>query len=579
VSVRLAACWTRALHSPGPIALLLVLSAAGTLVPTVAARQEPAGSESPAAPPEPAASAQAATRIAETTPASEHVTLTYTNRPITTLRARVLYRPPRERAEAIVRRLDTLVDEGLTGPISTQKSSDGVLVLVASRPVFGLAPADVDGLAGETLDGQIRQAVVALGEALQEAVELRTPSLLLQRGLQALAATIVFLALLWGIRRTHRLLATRLIETASQRLQRFPVGDPALLRASRVLEFARRLVMLVVIVAAALVTYSWLTFVLRRFPYTRPWGESLREFFFNTAAHLGLGFMRAMPGLFTVVVIFLVARFFVRLTNLLFEAVEQNRVSLPWVHPETAQPTRRLFVALLWLFAVVVAYPYLPGSGTDAFKGVSVFVGLMISLGSSGVISQMMSSFMITYSRALRVGDYVRVGDVEGTVTHMGMLSTKVKTPKREEVTIPNSVLVSNTTTNYSKFAESDGVYVPTSVTIGYDTPWRQVDALLLMAADRTSGVRREPKPVVFQTALQDFYVQYTLLVSLERPDRRGPILNTLHANIQDAFNEYGVQIMSPNYEADPEAPKLVPKDRWFDAPGRAEPGPGGPKS
>jgi small-conductance mechanosensitive channel len=185
----------------------------------------------------------------------------------------------------------------------------------------------------------------------------------------------------------------------------------------------------------------------------------------------------------------------------------------------------------------------------------------------------MMSSFMITYSRALRIGDYVRIGDVEGTVTHMGMLSTKVKTPRREEVTIPNSVLVSNTTTNYSKFAGSDGVYVPTSVTIGYDTPWRQVEALLLMAADRTEGVRREPKPVVFQTALQDFYVQYTLLVSLEQPQLRGPVLNRLHANIQDVFNEYGVQIMSPNYEADPAAPKVVPKDRWFEAPGRSESG------
>jgi small-conductance mechanosensitive channel len=560
-------------HSPGLVALVLSLSAVGTLVPTVAAGQEPAGSESPAAPAEPPVSAQPATRISEPTPASEHVTLTYTNRPIARLRARVLYRPPRERAAAIVRRLDAFVDEGLTGPISTQKSADGVLVLIASRPAFGLTPPDVDELAGETLDGQVRDSVVALGQALHEAVELRTPAVLLRGALLALAATIVALALLWGIRRLHRALATRLIERASERLQRFPVGDPALLRASRVLEFARRLVMLVVIAAAALVTYSWLTFVLRQFPYTRPWGESLRGFFFDTATHLGLGFMRAMPGLFTVAVIFLVARFFVRLSNLLFEAVEQNRVSLPWVYPETAQPTRRLFVALLWLFAVVVAYPYLPGSGTDAFKGVSVFVGLMISLGSSGVISQMMSSFMITYSRALRIGDYVRIGDVEGTVTHMGMLSTKVKTPRREEVTIPNSVLVSNTTTNYSKFAGSDGVYVPTSVTIGYDTPWRQVEALLLMAADRTEGVRREPKPVVFQTALQDFYVQYTLLVSLEQPQLRGPVLNRLHANIQDVFNEYGVQIMSPNYEADPAAPKVVPKDRWFEAPGRSESG------
>jgi small-conductance mechanosensitive channel len=586
VRVRHAAAFKRVMRTAGLTGRLVLLSA-GMLVPAIAAGQgtdvpTPTTVESkpPEIPRQPPASAQPVAAVAETTPASEHFTLTYNNRPITILRARVLLRPPRERAEAIVRRLDALVDEGLTGPISTQKGPDGVLVLVASRPVFGLAPADVDELAGETLDTRANQAVVALGQALTEAVELRTPSVLLRGALQALAATLAFLALLWGIRRAHGVAATRLVEMASHQLERFPVGDPALVRASRVLEFARRLVTLATLAAAVLVTYSWLTFVLRRFPYTRPWGESLREFFFSTAAHLGLGFMRAMPGLFTVAVIFLITRFFVRLANLLFEAVEQNRVSLPWVHPETAQPTRRLVVALLWLFAVVVAYPHLPGSGTDAFKGVSVFVGLMISLGSSGVISQMMSSFMITYSRALKVGDYVRVGDVEGTVTHMGMLSTKVKTPKREEVTIPNSVLVSNTTTNFSKFSESDGVYVPTSLTIGYDTPWRQVEGLLLTAADRTPGVRRQPKPVVFQTALQDFYVQYTLLVSLEKPDLRGPILNALHANIQDAFNEHGVQIMSPNYEADPAGPKIVPKERWFDAPSRPDPSaaPGEPR-
>jgi small-conductance mechanosensitive channel len=392
---------------------------------------------------------------------------------------------------------------------------------------------------------------------------------LIRGAIESLAATALLLLLLWGIKAADRVAERRLVALASERLRRVPLGDTYVLRASRLLELARRFVILLALLAAAFVIYSWLTFVLQRFPYTRPWGESLRQFFFDTVTHLALGFAQALPGLFTVVLIFLIARFFVRLINALFDGVEHERFSLPWVYPETAQPTRRLVNGLIWLFALIVAYPYLPGSGTDAFKGVSVFIGLIISLGSSGVVNQVMSSFMITYSRALRLGDYVRVGEIEGTVTHVGMLSTKIKTPRREEVTIPNAVLVSSTTTNFSKFASSDGVYVPTSVTIGYDTPWRQVEGLLLMAADRTAGIRREPKPVVFQTALQDFYVQYTLLVSLERADQRAPTLNALHANIQDAFNEYGVQIMSPNYEADPSGPKIVPKERWFDAPGR----------
>ena len=243
------------------------------------------------------------------------------------------------------------------------------------------------------------------------------------------------------------------------------------------------------------------------------------------------------------------------------------RLTLPWVYPETAQPTRRLVTGLLWVFALAMAYPYLPGSETDAFKGVSVFVGLIISLGSSGIVNQVMSGLTLTYSRALHVGDFVKIGDHEGTVVHLGSLSTKLKTARREEVTIPNAVVVSHTTTNYSRHADGEGVFVPTSITIGYDVPWRQVHALLLLAAERTNGLRREPPPRVLQTALQDFYVQYTLLACFEHAHLRVATLATLHANIQDAFNEYGVQIMSPNYEADPADSKIVPREKWYAAP------------
>jgi small-conductance mechanosensitive channel len=218
-----------------------------------------------------------------------------------------------------------------------------------------------------------------------------------------------------------------------------------------------------------------------------------------------------------------------------------------------------------------MAYPYLPGSQTEAFKGVSVFLGLIISLGSSGIVSQLMSGLMITFSRALRLGDFVRIGDVEGTVTHLGVLSTKIRTLRNEEATIPNAVVVSQTTTDYSRFGDSEGAFTPTSVTIGYDTPWRQVHALLLLAAERTPGLRRDPKPLVLQAGLEDFYVKYTLFVCLELQQSRPYTLAALHANIQDTFNEYGVQIMSPNYVLDPTAPKVVPRKDWFAAPATPE--------
>jgi small-conductance mechanosensitive channel len=375
--------------------------------------------------------------------------------------------------------------------------------------------------------------------------------------------------LLWFLRRAYGGLVVRLMRDTERRLQKLSAGDVQIVKASRAADLTKHAVRVVFAGAVLFLIYNWLTFVLRRFPYTRPWGESLRAFLTDQISTLGLNIAEAVPGLFTVLLIVLITRFAVGLTRAIFQAAEDGRIMLPYVYPETAQTSRRIFTALLWLLGIVVAYPYLPGSGSDAFKGVSVFVGLVLSLGSSGVVNQIMSGLTITYSRALRAGDFVRIGDVEGTVTQLAALSTKVKTPRGEEVTIPNAVVMSLVTTNYSRFAGTEGVQVPTSVTIGYDVPWRQVHALLLLAAERTTGIREKPKPVVRQTALQDFYVQYTLLVCLEQPHLRGPILNSLHASIQDAFNEYGVQIMSPNYEADPEGRKFVPQDRWYAAPAK----------
>jgi len=272
----------------------------------------------------------------------------------------------------------------------------------------------------------------------------------------------------------------------------------------------------------------------------------------------------------TIVVIVIITRFLLKMSALLFEGVEAGRIAIPGVYPETAQPTRHLVAAGLWVFALAISYPYLPGSSSDAFKGVSVFVGLMISLGSTGLVNQAMGGLTVRYSRALRLGDFVRIGDVEGTVAHIGALSTKLKTPRREEVTIPHAVVVSQMTTNFSRHAEVEGVLTPTSVTIGYDAPWRQVHAMLLQAAARTPGIRPTPPPIVLQTALDDFYVQYTLSVCLQHPHLRVVTLGALHANIQDVFNEHGVQIMSPHYETDPEARKVVPKAQWYPAPAAA---------
>ena len=502
--------------------------------------------------------------------AHEPAILTFYNRPIVVLRADVLGHTPAERAASAERVLEDLVQQGLTTPVSAQGFDGGALLNVGNRSVLVLAEPDVDVLAGETLDSVARDGVAHLRQALAEAQEARAPQVLVRSAGETFLVLVGAGLMLWGLGRARRYLVGRFVGVAEQKVTEAGIALDTL-RASRIFDIQRYVVAVLITAIDLVIVYAAVTIALRRFPYTRPWGESMRGFLVKTVEQLALGFAAALPGIFTVVVIFVIVRFIARLIKIWFDAVEKGRTSLAGVYPDTARTTRRLVTTLLWLFGIVVAYPYMPGSGTDAFKGVSVFLGLMVTFGSSGLINQMMSGIMITYSRSLRLGDFVRVGDVEGTVTRLGVLSTKIETVWNEEVTVPNAVVVAQTTTDYSRTGKGDGAFTRVTVTIGYDVPWRQVQALLLLAAERTAGLRSRPEAVVYKTELNDFYVKYALLVCLQRQDHRPIVLNALHAHILDLFNEYGVQIMSPNYLVDPSGPKVVAKKDWYAAPARPE--------
>ena len=505
-------------------------------------------------------------------PSAQPDTLVYFNRPIVTLRATVLGRQPHERTVAAVNALDELLDSGITGPIELSPFEGGFLVRVGPRSAFGLTSLDIDQLSGETLEAVGAQTVVRLRQAVDAVVQARAPAAVFRAIALALLAALLSAGLIWALAHFHRFIVTRLVQAAERTIARSQIADVGVLRASRLLEFQQRLATMLFVAFGMVVVYVGATFILRQFPYTQPWGDSMKGYLLLTIEHLGTSILKAIPGLFTVGLIALLARVVARLLRAWFEAVERGRVKARLVHPETAQPTRRLLTALVWLFAIVMAYPYLPGSQSEAFKGMTVFLGLMVTFGSTGLVNQIMGGFMITYSRALRLGDFVRMGEIEGTVTHLGVLSTKIRTVFNEEVTVPNAVVVAQTVTDYTRIGAPEGALTPISVSLGYDVPWRQVHALLLLAAERTPGLRREPQPLVIQRSLEDFYVKYTLLIALERQETRLNTFDTLNANILDLFNEHGVQIMSPNYVFDPSAPKVVAKKDWFAAPARPDP-------
>ena len=284
-------------------------------------------------------------------------------------------------------------------------------------------------------------------------------------------------------------------------------------------------------------------------------------------ASLWTGFLDSLPSLAFLVVLWFVVRYLLRLIRTFFRAVERKRIALDGFDPDWAMPTYKIVRLAVIAFGVVIAYPYIPGSDSMAFKGVSVFAGVLLSLGSSSFIANSIAGLSMTYRAAFREGDRIRVGDVVGTVEEIKLMVTRVRTPKNEYVIMPNSNILNTDVVNYSQMAKHEGLILYTEVGIGYDTPWRQVEAMLKLAAERTEGLERDPPAFVLQKSLGDFAVIYELNVHTRDETQMPRLYSALHANIQDVFNENAVQIMSPAYEADPEAPKIVPPEKWFEAP------------
>jgi small-conductance mechanosensitive channel len=286
-------------------------------------------------------------------------------------------------------------------------------------------------------------------------------------------------------------------------------------------------------------------------------------------ATMGWGVVNVVPNLFFLAILFFITRYTLKVIYMFFAAVGRGEVALSGFEQEWADPTYKLLRVAVVALALVVAYPYIPGSGSEAFKGISIFIGIVFSLGSSSTIANVMAGYTMTYRRAFRMGDRVKIGDMVGDVTEMRLQVTHLKTVKNEEVVIPNSTILNNEVVNYSSLARRLGLILHTRVGIGYETPWRQVEAMLLVGAERTPGLMREPAPFVRQLALGDFAVTYEINVYCDNAQAMNQLYTALHQNILDVFNEHGVQIMTPAYEGDPEQPKVVPKEQWFTAPAR----------
>ena len=297
-----------------------------------------------------------------------------------------------------------------------------------------------------------------------------------------------------------------------------------------------------------LLFYFYITLLFSLFHFTRNWASTLFGYIINPLGNVVISFIKFLPHLFTILVIIFVTRYVIKFIKFIFGEIERETVTFVKFPPEWAVPTYKIVRFLVIVFAAIVIFPYIPGSDSSFFRGISIFLGILFSFGSTSAVANIVGGVVLTYMRPFKVGDRVKIADTIGDVIDKTLLGTRLRTIKNVDVTVPNSMVLGSHIINYSSSAKQKGLILHTRVTITYDAPWRKIHELLKSAASATENILKEPEPFILQTALDDFYVHYELNVYTDKPNIMAKIYSDLHQNIQDKFNEAGVEIMSPHF-------------------------------
>jgi small-conductance mechanosensitive channel len=402
-------------------------------------------------------------------------------------------------------------------------------------------------------EGMTHQALAALyvgtiRAAIEEHNEAFGFRSLLFGVIYAVVATGVLLLILLLYHFLFPKLYARIRDWSGSRIRSVHLGSLEILHASRIVRLLLALARWFRILTTAALVYAWLLYALSLFPWTHGIATAIIGYILDPLKAFGAAVLASLPDLFVLAIVVVITRYVIKLARFFFGAMENGQVVLPGFYAEWAPPTYKIVRFFILAFAFTVAFPYIPGSGSQAFKGVTIFLGILFSLGSTSAVSNVMGGLSITYMRAFKVGDRVRIGDTVGDVIDKSLLVTHIRTIKNEDITIPNAMIMNTHVVNYSARAKEEGLILHTSVTIGYSAPWRTVHELLIEAARKTACILLEPKPFVLQTALNDFYVTYELNAYTDEPREMVNTYSSLHRNIQDSFNEAGVEIMSPHY-------------------------------
>tara|TARA_B100001939_G_scaffold348238_1_gene374718 strand:+ start:5271 stop:7205 length:1935 start_codon:yes stop_codon:yes gene_type:complete len=375
----------------------------------------------------------------------------------------------------------------------------------------------------------------------------------IRSSIRAVIATMVFVAIFRGVRHGFDLLQRSVPVLQNRFIPNLEFQNTVLLSRDRILGALQIAIQALKILVLIVVSYFYLASVFGLFEATENWASLLLGYAKKPLVAAGTAVIQYLPNLFFILVVIVVTRYAVKIAGFLFREVERETIQINGFYPDWARPTHKILTVILIAFAAIIAFPYLPGANSDAFKGISIFLGFMLSLGSSAIIANIMAGVVITYMRPFRVGDRVKIGETEGDIIEKTLLVTRIRTVKNVEITIPNGAVLASHIINYSTTVarkETDGLILHSNVTIGYDVPYQKVQEMLIQAASAVPEVKESPAPFVLQTSLDDYYITYQINCYTDHPDKMARIYSSLHQRILDAFNAAGVEIMSPHYYA-----------------------------
>jgi len=469
--------------------------------------------------------------------------------PILTVYETVAGHTPEERAAAIEQRILAIARDSRASTTASLETHPGwTEILIGGQVIMAVTDADAR-MAGKPREQLANEYAESIAQVIPAYREEHSWRMVLRGVLKTVLVSILLVALLWLLRR-FRLVVRDQIERRIRASAQVEQKSAWHVIASYAGSIALGLGAVVrwVVILGLLETY--LTVVLSYFSSTRELSLTVTNWVFSQLQSLARAGVNYLPDLLVLSVIVLLTYYVFRLLRLIFAEIRTGNVKIRGFYPDWAEPTEKLLRVLVLILALTVAFPYLPGAKSPAFRGVSIFFGVLLSLGSSSAVANAIAGVILTYMRSFLIGDWVQIGNTTGEVIEKNLLVTRVLTPKAEIITIPNATVMSGAVTNYSVEAKKSGVIFHTTVSIGYNAPWRTVHQLLTSAALATKNVLEHPAPFVLQNGLDDFYVSYELNAYTNVPREMLNIYSDLHQNIQDKFNQAGVEICSPHFSS-----------------------------